>query len=444
MTQIGESMFVAPEPTEEKPEEEEKKKKVKLRFSLFFDGTLNNRTNTAERKANSDVYKKVQRSWFQSFRGYGSYENEVSNVGKMEEYVDKACDVDNSEAFYVEGMGTIDRSTDTFLGKALGQGEAGIGARAKSGFNQIIWAIQDWYQPDDIIIEKITIDAFGFSRGAATARHFINYVLDEAPFQTYKLSRQLKRVGFEIEKIEVEFVGLYDTVASLGLPIEHKLNAKLLRLNAVSFANQVVQLAAAEEHRANFSLSNIDSAGGKGKEIYLPGVHSDIGGGYVDNALEAQIINKRLRAQLEEEMQQLIDAGWYDCEEIKIDCPEKGNPRVPKGSRICKLVVNRYVAAEYDRIPLQIMAEFAREAGLNIKSALETENDVRDPKLVPIKDELKAYAKKGGSKPEDWQNNKGWLPWLRHAHLHYSAHYSSTGMEPRFINGKRKRLYYDG
>lgn len=43
--------------------------------------------------------------------------------------------------------------------------------------------------------------------------------------------------------VEVKFVGLYDTVASHGLKL--------------SLAENVVQLAAAEEHRANFRLTYI-------------------------------------------------------------------------------------------------------------------------------------------------------------------------------------------
>ena len=35
-----------------------------------------------------------------------------------------------------------------------------------------------------------------------------------------------------------------------------------------------------DEFRENFDLTNIDSAGFKGLEITLPGVHSDIGGSY--------------------------------------------------------------------------------------------------------------------------------------------------------------------
>ncbi len=55
-----------------------------------------------------------------------------------------------------------------------------------------------------------------------------------------------------------------------------------LKLNAIQHAKDVVHLTAADEHRKKFSLTDIRSAGGKGREICLPGVHADIGGSYRD------------------------------------------------------------------------------------------------------------------------------------------------------------------
>lgn len=446
MTQVGEGVAVTvitddPPPPEEK---EQEKKKLKLRLSISFDGTLNNRTNTESRLANNKAYKDAKSSWFQTMRGYGSYENAVSNVGKFDRYVDQASGYDKTIPLYIEGIGTENGSTDSFLGKAMGDGETGIVGKARKALNEILFKVMDEYEQGEISFELISLDLFGFSRGAAAARHFINHVLDETDYYGIKLSRRLSSAQYENEKIEVSFVGLYDTVSSFGIPLEHKYNSRILRLNAVSFAKKTVQLAAAEEHRENFSLTNIDSAGGKGKEVFLPGVHSDIGGGYIDGQAETHIINKRQKQQLEIEKKELEAKGWFLDGEMSIECP-KGRSRVRENLRICKLKSERdSVGAQYDRIPLQIMADFAREAGMNIKSKLERDNDVHDSLLKSVKGKLKSYAKSGGSKPEDWQGNDPMLRSLRNKHLHFSAHYDSTGMGPRFVNGKRKRLYYDG
>ena len=446
MTQIGEGVAVTVI-TEDKPPKEEKeqeKKKVKVRLCVSFDGTLNNRTNTESRKNKAQAYEDVKDSWFQAFRGYGSYENDLSNVAKFDKFVDQASGYEKTIALYIEGIGTINHGTDTFLGKALGQGEAGIVGKARKALNQIIFELMKHFTQGEVEFELVTLDLFGFSRGAATARHFVNHVLDECDHPGFKLSDRIKSANYGVDKIEVSFVGLYDTVSSFGLPFEHKKNSRILKLNAISFANKVVQLAAAEEHRENFSLTNIDSAGGKGKEVFLPGVHSDIGGGYIDGAIEELIIDKKIKTQLEKERAKFIESGWFNDNEIRVNCPSSRSNRVPLSRRICKLEVKRIVAAEYDRIPLQIMADFAREAGMNVKSKLESKHDVSDKDLQTIKDKLKSYAKSGNSKPEDWHSNEQWLRSLRNKHLHFSAHYNSTGMQPRFVNGKRKRLHYDG
>ena len=67
-------------------------------------------------------------------------------------------------------------------GQALGLGEYGVEAKVETAiehivdsFNLIKQQLTD-IQADGV--NKIELDVFGFSRGAAAARHFINVVLD--------------------------------------------------------------------------------------------------------------------------------------------------------------------------------------------------------------------------------------------------------------------------
>ncbi|NVD71788.1 DUF2235 domain-containing protein [Duganella sp. BJB1802] len=65
-------------------------------------------------------------------------------------------------------------------------------------------------------IEEINIFLFGFSRGAALARAFANKLLeDRCVYDTGKKCR-LKKGGFPFR---IRFMGLFDTVASVGLPM---------------------------------------------------------------------------------------------------------------------------------------------------------------------------------------------------------------------------------
>jgi hypothetical protein len=90
------------------------------------------------------------------------------------------------------------------------------------------------------------------------------------------------------------------------------------------------------------------------------------------------------------------------------------------------------------------MADFARKSQVQLISDLEIDNAVEDAKLVPLLSKLKSYASRRSSKVTDWQGDAQWLKDLRNNFLHFSAHYSGTGMEPRFVNGRRKRLVYEG
>ncbi len=51
-------------------------------------------------------------------------------------------------------------------------------------------------------------------------------------------------------------------------------------------------MAESDEHRVNFRLTNINSAGSRGTEKFLPVVHSDIGGSYVDGVDEEVILDQ--------------------------------------------------------------------------------------------------------------------------------------------------------
>lgn len=91
----------------------------------------------------------------------------------------------------------------------------------------------------------------------------------------------------------------------------------------------VLQLAVDDEYRDNFDLTNINSAGLYGLEFTLPGVHSDIGGSYVDGDKEVSVlfcqtegIINNVFFNIDEECKKfkeiLIKEGWYKDEELVI------------------------------------------------------------------------------------------------------------------------------
>jgi T6SS, Phospholipase effector Tle1-like, catalytic domain len=116
----------------------------------------------------------------------------------------------------------------------------------------------------------VVFDLFGFSRGAALARHFVNLI------------HAWPEIWPPVAKANIEFVGLFDTVGSFYVPGNSENFDFNLHLHSQS-ANHVVHLTAFHEIRKNFPLTSIRSAQGlpvNFTEKAMPGVHSDVGGGY--------------------------------------------------------------------------------------------------------------------------------------------------------------------
>jgi hypothetical protein len=403
-----------------------------VRISVYFDGTGNNRQN-------------VRRGYSLRSGGEsssGSYDNDYSNVSRLEEQQDAHEGYDYSFKFYVEGIGTQNLSSDVPQGNVEGRGITGISAKVNSGIRHLLEGIEN-----EVISRRIShvhLDAFGFSRGAAAARHFVYKMMRE---EGHTLLDRLRDRGFTVGSVAVKFVGLFDTVASYGFA--HYDDTRDLDLDAITAADYVVQLAAGDEHRANFRLTNINSAKrqNKGLEIFLPGVHSDIGGGYLDNASEDDLQiydhdsfgwNSDVQAQsLTFERDWLSQMGWYALSEI-------GEPTTTN-----EIYVNRTgISNKYTFIPMHLMARYATQYGcsyptLDLRSgsdygATTTPTRYRVPAgLNSAKQEIQTYidtiAVPGTGSQIDWINNDAaWLKTVRHAYFHFSAYYGSVGMGPQW------------
>lgn len=131
-------------------------------------------------------------------------------------------------------------------------------------------------------IAGITLDLFGFSRGATAARTFLNQLIEWAG------DNQPKICGIPLR---VRFMGLFDTVASVHvadsvplLPGDGHLKwAEPRHMGIPGFVEQCVHMIAAHEARNSFPLTTIcalQSESPQRLEIIYPGMHSDVGGGY--------------------------------------------------------------------------------------------------------------------------------------------------------------------
>lgn len=446
MTEVCEGVFVPPPPEEPKEESEDPKKSISIRCSLFFDGTLNNRTNTQARKDNTKEYNATKSLWhratgFGDGKGDGSYENDETNIARMEPFIEEAEGYDVSLKVYTEGPGTIDNRGDKTVGYAIGAGLSGVEMKVWKAIFDAVGQIQKDRKPERFIINKLTFDVFGFSRGAAGARFCIHCLLHD---KNRTIKKILEDLGFQVETVEVCFAGLYDTVSSHGLSFSN--DTSTLKLDAVRHAKKVVQLAAADEHRRNFSLTNIDSALCKGGDQYfLPGAHSDVGGSYLDGDSEEHVVFIGSRGDAIEERKTWIADGWYKEDEIDPVSTAAG-PRRPVQERLG--VVRKNIRNAYCLIPLKVMTRFARENGLNVKARLDKNASAQIKgfdELTKLEARIDAHLAGGSadSKPEAWHGRDPLLCKVRHDHMHVSAKYE-FGLTPRFKKGKRYREQYDG
>ncbi|MBU9517051.1 DUF2235 domain-containing protein [Burkholderia multivorans] len=142
-------------------------------------------------------------------------------------------------------------------------------------------------------IKKIWINVIGFSRGAAAARAFVNKLVNEwAPNGMLGKPEHGPTLPYQ-----VNFMGLFDTVASVGLPDSFRtaLNLDFLDGHAQFASNDglaipdsvrsCVHAFSIHEQRMSFPLDSIRQGGSYTggevrREIAYPGVHSDVGGGY--------------------------------------------------------------------------------------------------------------------------------------------------------------------
>lgn len=127
-------------------------------------------------------------------------------------------------------------------------------------------------------ITEIFIDVYGFSRGATAARTFTNWLLELFEGDTL--------CGIPTK---IRFLGLFDTVASVGVPASSGLaeghlswaDAPWLRIS--DKVKNCVHYVAMHENRASFPVELVRQQGvlpSNCHEYMLPGMHSDVGGGY--------------------------------------------------------------------------------------------------------------------------------------------------------------------
>ncbi len=533
------------------------KKRVDFTFGVFIDGTMNNKYDTIARQDWEDARiagdknnpiehlrvhaeKKEDVAPTENYKyGEVSYENDLSNPAILFKYYSELKSTPEHQIFkvYSEGMGTntladnngnvISYETDDNIGTAFGAGVSGILARVRRAIKLMVDKIK---VDEDQTIGTLTIDVFGFSRGAAAARNFVHEITMPPYYATtnsgstddvrsvadrsyatdhydtpvadkYRHNAMMLpsngHLGYLLteerqltfDRLIVRFAGLYDSVPHHGLFQGNDM--EYLGLNSIVKSKYTVHLVAGDEHRKNFSLVDLSCITGtkggghaaRGVELYLPGVHCDVGGSYAEGRPEKNgaLMPCSNAYQFEQERKWMIDEGWYQPNELtEIKIP--GTNSILSGTR-------DYVSNQYSFIPLHIMLRFATEKGLEFNTNISTDYKFTDyygqlpgnsDFLTGIENRLFDYAFNNGkhfdfipqqeyketlyyTDPENaaqayteykWRQKEGQkrldasvaeqnttIKKLRNKYLHFNANYDSLiGVnEPNIVNNKRKR-----
>lgn len=434
-----------------------------VRLGLFFDGTGNNQSN-------SELGKERRASQSHLDGTDDSYGNDTSNVAHLHAlYPDDARVVLDANAehahlkVYLEGIGTRTGQGDALYSQATGRWGTGVLARVEQMPARVLaqlYVLHD-HNPG-LVISRIEIDLFGFSRGAAAARHCANDLL-QGPDSSLARAIPPGTSGFaqgfawrHPTDLALNFIGLFDTVAGIVAPLQgdfsanNALNPGLNLRLAPGIARQVVHLVAEHEYRHNFALTRTDD------DLMMPGSHSDIGGGYLPLATERVLLSKpdnslsplqvpnehseahrRTRECLDRELdrwQPYFPGNGLSVFAWDVQTHARTRDTQPEKRVYAAVAGQRQVRGELSRVYLQIMHQLAARAG--VAFAPDDDRMALPVELHPIAAKLRAYAL---GEPFERLNAQEHSLLQRH-YIHFSANWNAlngwktSDLDTLFIN----------
>jgi uncharacterized protein (DUF2235 family) len=226
-----------------------------------------------------------------------------TNVAKISLALADQDDSGNPQLLHYEaGVGT--RRTERFVGGVFG---VGLSRNVQECYRFLV----ENYEPGDKLY------FFGFSRGAYTARSTVGLVrnsgilrpkhrhLIKEAYSLYRrpdkdsapsgIAAELFRRSHSYSEIYVDFVGVWDTVGALGIPIDGFRPPWLSRLwsfhdtRLSRYVLNAYHALAIDERRRPFRptlwVQQDDAPNQTLEQVWFAGVHSDVGGGYRDVGL---------------------------------------------------------------------------------------------------------------------------------------------------------------
>lgn len=435
-----------------------------LSIGIFFDGSGNNADNTLKRleiSRKTEEQKSRLAATNEAPRpgdtSRSSYDKHYTNIYRLFTlYHPNTVESNHSQqGIYISGAGTHSGQADSISGFAIGEGKSGIIAKTDKAITELSAALRQIIRRGKANgqVTHLMFDLFGFSRGAAAARHFANRVLGRDPALIAAIVAGLQETDYhDLPALNIRFVGLFDGVAGIA-NLANRFNphsppdSSLQLALAPGIAHRVFQIAAGHEYRYNYSLQSIAP---DYPELILPGAHSDIGGGYnpeeeeylfltqpqfttvpadVPDDLTAAVSAARhqMRGLLNiSELAPLLNAGalkvesWHD-EHQPPDQHEQARKRV--GAAV---VFRRSLRNDWAKIALRVMADAAQEAGVALSTI-----DEDDPEFS-LPPELRPLCEFSREQGEQLRSGGVLQPFSRDMlhiagrYIHFSAHWCAV------------------
>ena len=284
---------------------------------VFMDGTWNDENGRDNNGAVTNIYK-----MFSSLSGSHNHSN-IPHIKSTAKHI----------GLYFRGVGNDEENI-----QQIGYYQGAFGAGERNIRDHAYASICKHYRPGD----KISI--FGFSRGAASARLLASKLNEHGLPKRITLNyrqktnkntgkKELMFSSYKAEEenskdVEVSFLGVFDTVGAFGIPLKiGPLNFQKINLfkdlTIAPNIKKALHLLAIDESREAFipTLTNFEE---RIEEVWMPGVHADVGGGYHDcllgNIALDFMINKLAEAVSEPEVTFSKSVNrWIDYDLVRDD-----------------------------------------------------------------------------------------------------------------------------
>lgn len=406
--------------------------RITLRIGVFFDGTGNNLFNAATGAAcraeeqgfstdqASSIARHCQAFMFSQDSSYANADTNIVRLYRLyQDDTQRAVEQDEKSAaipVYIEGIGTRAGQPDSALSMGMGLGTSGVLGCVQT-FPVAFGDRYDQFKRinPNVVVEAIKFDVFGFSRGAAAARHFANEVLKAGG--GIAATGLAECFSWQSAKVRLNFIGLFDTVTAVADPRRGDFTPTNIANPGVNLylpagcADKVVHLVAHNEYRRNFALTSVLP---QHQEITLPGAHADLGGGYAPEMTERLLLTRprvsRERygtdsqaalsyRQAQLELARLQQAPWFDPSSttLRIETWRHNVPRIrselPATDVTAAIRLERRVRGELSLVYLRVMHRIAVANGVLLSAIDEADPELRLPdELLDIAAKLQASA----------------------------------------------------